>query len=173
MCRERWLALSSPLWNLIPSLCWSETGDKTLEMRANPANQRQPCPQGAFRINALWGQGCNQRGKIWQLITYHSHSLSLFSQSRHQPKRLVLDPSSKLPLYKRTGVKAPSPAKQSQGGPVSQARSQDSAASGGQYCIYQKPKQVTCNVAHMKRVTNKYKYYCGTQSQDKICTGYR
>ncbi|KAJ7369782.1 hypothetical protein OS493_036425 [Desmophyllum pertusum] len=87
-------------------------------------------------------------------------------------KRFILDPSNKLPLYKRTGVKAPNPAKQSQG-PGSQARSQDNAASGGQYCIYQKPKQVTCNVAHMKRVTNRYKYYCGTQSQDKVCTGFR
>lgn len=102
-----------------------------------------------------------------------SFSLSLCSKSGLQPKRLILDPSSKLPLYKHTGAKAPSPAKQSQGS-GNQAKSQDSsAASGGQYCIYQKPKQVTCNVAHMKRVTNKYKYYCGTHSQGKVCTSYR
>ena len=103
-----------------------------------------------------------------------SFLLSLCSQSGRQTKRLVLDPSSKLPLYKQTAsAKAPSPAKQSQGS-GNQAKSQDrSAASGGQYCIYQKPKQVTCNVAHMKRVTNKYKYYCGPRSQGKVCTGYR
>ena len=107
----------------------------------------------------------------WRLLI---PTLSFCSQSGRQTKRLVLDPSSKLPLYKQTAsVKAPSPAKQSQGS-GNQAKSQDrSAASGGQYCIYQKPKQVTCNVAHMKRVTNKYKYYCGQRSQGKLCTGYR
>jgi len=96
------------------------------------------------------------------------------AQSRHghQTQKLVLDPSNKLPLYRRAGVKAPSPPKQSQE-PGNQARSQESTSSGGQYCIYQKPKQVTCNVAHMKRVTHQYKYYCGAQSQDKVCTGYR
>lgn len=115
----------------------------------------------------------DQRTRIrwvgWGLIILKS----LCSQSGHQTNRLVLDPSSKLPLYKHTGAKAPSPAKQNQGS-GNQAKSQDSsAASGGQYCVYQKPKQVTCNVAHMKRVTNKYKYYCGARSRGKVCTGYR
>lgn len=106
------------------------------------------------------------------LYSYNHQNVQ--SQSGRQTKRLVLDPSSKLPLYKHTAVaKAPSPAKQSQGS-GNQAKSQESSAtSSGQYCIYQKPKQVTCSVAHMKRVTNKYKYYCGTRSQGKVCTGYR
>ncbi|CAH3024276.1 unnamed protein product [Porites evermanni] len=97
-----------------------------------------------------------------------------YAQSQHgfQSKRLVLDPSNKLPLYKRTGVKAPSPQIQSQE-PSTQAPSQATSATGGQYCFYQKPKQVTCNVAHMKRVTHQFKYYCGTQSQQKVCTGHR
>ena len=94
------------------------------------------------------------------------------SQHGFQSQRLVLDPSNKLPLYRRTGVKAPSPQIQSQE-PSTQAPSQGTSASSGQYCIYQKPKQVTCNVAHMKRVTHQFKYYCGTQSQQKVCTGHR
>ena len=94
------------------------------------------------------------------------------SQHGFQSPRLVLDPSNKLPLYRRTGVKAPSPQIQSQE-PITQAPSQATSASGGQYCFYQKPKQVTCNVAHMKRVTHQFKYYCGTQSQQKVCTGHR
>ena len=94
------------------------------------------------------------------------------SQHGFQSQRLVLDPSNKLPLYRRTGVKAPSPQIQSQE-PSTQATLQTTSASGGQYCIYQKPKQVTCNVAHMKRVTHQFKYYCGTQSQQKVCTGHR
>ena len=57
--------------------------------------------------------------------------------------------------------------------PSTQAPSQATSASGGQYCFYQKPKQVTCNVAHMKRVTHQFKYYCGTQSQQNVCTGHR
>ena len=32
---------------------------------------------------------------------------------------------------------------------------------------------MTCNVAHMKRVTHQFKKYCGTQSQQKVCTGHR
>ena len=32
---------------------------------------------------------------------------------------------------------------------------------------------MTCNVAHMKRVTHQFKYYCGTPSQQKVCTGHR
>lgn len=85
----------------------------------------------------------------------------------HQANKLVLDPSSELPLYTNTDMKAPSPAMRNL------ARPQDSVASNGQYCIYQKPKQVTCNVAHMKRVTQQYKYNCGRQAQEKVCTGYR
>ena len=94
------------------------------------------------------------------------------SQHGFKSQRLVLDPSNKLPLYRRTAVKAPSPQIQSQE-PTTQATLQATSASSGQFCIYQKPKQVTCSVAHMKRVTHQFKYYCGTQSQQKVCTGHR
>ncbi|XP_074624115.1 uncharacterized protein LOC141882090 isoform X1 [Acropora palmata] len=96
------------------------------------------------------------------------------AQSRYgyQARRLVLDSSSKLPLYANTEPKAPSPTLRSHE-PDSQHGYQGSAAAGGQFCIYQKPKQVTCNVAHMKRVTQQYKYFCGVRARDKVCTGYR
>lgn len=109
-------------------------------------------------------------GRQFSLYSYKNPSAPRYHG--HNTQRLVLDPANKLPLYKRTGVKAPSPAIQSQES-GNQARSQESSSSGGQHCIYQKPKQVTCKVAHMKRVTHQYKYYCGTQSRDKVCTGYR
>ena len=155
-CRER------PLITFIQYLLVRDKGAKT--ENENSSNcYLSPCSSQYVSAHELDG---------W--VGDFSFIFSLCSQSGRQTKRLVLDPSSKLPLYKQTSsVKAPSPAKQSQGS-GNQAKSQDSSAvSGGQYCIYQKPKQVTCSVAHMKRVTNKYKYYCGTRSQGKVCTGYR
>lgn len=130
-----------------------------------------------FLILAFFGAVCGFRRSsssygIRPISFYGYSNPRAQSQTAHHPaNRLVLDPSNKLPLYKKTGQKrhhgkAPSPPKPGNQG-------DESKSSGGQYCIYQKPKQVTCNVAHMKRVTNRYKYYCGTQSQDKVCTGYR
>ena len=102
--------------------------------------------------------------------------ISLFvnvcSRYGYRARRFVLGSSSKLPLYTNTDPKAPSPTLRSHE-PDSQHGYQGSTAAGGQFCIYQKPKQVTCNVAHMKRVTQRYKYFCGVRARDKVCTGYR
>ena len=135
-------------------------------MKTTPACRKKPLSINTLSLIIYDAIDLNTRMNRFRFV------LSSCSHHGHQANRLVLDPSNKLPLYKRTGVKAPSPAIQSDE-PSNQATPQESAASGGQYCIYQKPKQVTCNVAHMKRVTHQYKYYCGSQAQGKVCTGYR